>query len=165
MLKRFVAVIAGAIILTSGADFLMMPSFAANDPGSPGTMVAKGECSRLITVGDDYTAKCDPHSASVTRADGTIVFVFSVEGTPVGFSGDGHSVGPAGFGDAMKLPVDLVAIRQDAGIQRLKADGWCVFGNPYAGPASIWCVAITEGGPFVATFKTDGSPPEAKLAE
>ncbi len=141
-----------AMLLTTGQ------AVAQNDPGAPGVAVAKGICSRLITGADDYTEKCDAQAASVTLDDGTIMFVFSIEGTPVGFSGDGHAV-TRGFGGAGILPVDFVSLGANAELGAFQAEGTCLFGDPYSGPANIWCVAVTEAGPFVATFKTDGSPP------
>ena len=158
MLIQLVAVVVPAIAITTSVLLASSQSLGANDPGRAGTAVAKGECSRLITGADDYTAKCDPQAASVTLVDGTIVFVFTIEGTPVGFSGDGKLVGPA-FDGAMKLPVNFIAIGENARLGAFEAEGSCVFGDPYSGTANIWCVAITQAGPFVAVFKTDGSPP------
>jgi len=131
---------------------------AENDPGGPGTAVATGNCSRLIASADDHTAKCDPQAASVTLEDGTIFFVFTIEGTPIGFSGAGRLVEPVGEGIA-KLPVNFVSVGENGELGVFEAEGQCVFGDPYSGAANIWCIAMTKVGPFLATFKTDGSRP------
>jgi hypothetical protein len=155
--KRLFGGVLVAFLLVDSAA-VAAPLDKANNPGRPGTAVAQGQCSRLITGADDYTAKCDPQAASVTLADGTVSFIFTIEGTPVVFSGDGKSVVRA-FDGAMKLPIKFVAIGKDAKLGAFEADGSCAFGDPYSGAAIIWCAALTEAGPFVVTFKTDGSQP------
>ncbi len=120
MLIQLFAVVVPAIAITTSVLLASSQSLGANDPGRAGTAVAKGECSRLITGADDYTAKCDPQAASVTLVDGTIVFVFTIEGTPVGFSGDGKLVAPA-FDGAMKLPVNFIAIGENARLGAFEA--------------------------------------------
>lgn len=133
-------------------------SQAANNPGAPGVAVATGTCSRLITGADDYSARCDNQMGSVTLADGTVTFVFTVGGVPIGFSGDGKQTKP-GLGGAPRLPITFVAVGENASQGALKADGSCTFGDPFKGPATVICMAQTEKGPFLGVFKTDGSQP------
>lgn len=96
--------------------------------------------------------------ASVTAADGTVTFTFSVGGTPIGFSGDGKQTKP-GLGGAPRLPISFVAVGENASKGALEADGSCTFGDPFKGPATVICMAQTEKGPFLGVFKTDGTPP------
>lgn len=134
----------------------VLPAFAG-DPGAPGTAIATGNCSRLVTGGKDRSAGCRGEIASRTLPDGTVFFIFSDAESMVAFSGDGRLA--RGRDRAAVLPIAFVAVGRVSSNSTMPAKGECVFGDPFKGKARIDCSAQTETGRFVGSFVTDGRQP------
>ncbi len=127
-----------------------------------GILLVKGRCNRLITLGQDMTAKCGSAVINTEFADGRTGFYFTeADGTALTFSGMGPQQTKLDENNIIQ-PIDMVIFNVQGKISKLTATGKCRFGNPYNGPAPISCQAETKGGAFEGDFMTDGSAPDVK---
>ncbi|WP_454851671.1 hypothetical protein [Rhizobium binxianense] len=134
-----------------------------NFPGPPGVITLTGKCAKLVVGKVDATKDCKGELASVTLINGRVTFIFTSQGKMLGFEGDGTAIKPASNGNA-RLPLSLVATGVGTKMTgQVKAAGFCTFGNPYGGKATvIECTAESKDSTFTGSFRTNGKQPKRK---
>jgi hypothetical protein len=119
-------------------------------------MTVSGTCSALSFASE--TIPCDGKLIHTEYDDGRVGFYFVGEGPEINvitFTGRGHEQ-EASSGNVRIQPIDAVILKR--GI--VQVSGECLFENPYAGPAKIWCFAKSLlDVQYQVQFLTDGNEP------
>ena len=120
----------------------------------------RGTCERLVVAGEDRTASCHWALTNLSYHHGRTSFAFMDNGaqTMISFSGMGE---PA-TGNSGRLTLDMLSRASDGGaaIRSEPVEGFCEYGNPYAGRATVRCEGVTASGRFSGLFTSDGEAPE-----
>lgn len=120
-------------------------------------MTVSGTCSVLSLA--DETRPCDGKLIHTEYDDGRVGFYFVGEGPEI------NVITFTGRGDAQEAPSKNVRIQPiDAVILKkgiVRVSGECLFENPYAGSARIWCSAksLSNDDRYLGHFLTDGNEP------
>ena len=119
-------------------------------------MTVSETCSALSFAGE--TIPCDGKLVHTEYDDGRVGFYFVGEGPEINvitFTGRGHEQ-EAPSKNVRIQPIDAVILKE--GI--VKVSGECLFENPYAGSAKIWCSAKSlSNDQYLGHFLTDGNEP------
>ena len=120
-------------------------------------MTVEGTCSKLELNGE--VLRCKHILGHTEYDDGRIGFYFIED------EADGINLTFSGSGIVQSTPSVNVRVQPIDGVIQIDGirdvSGECMFENPYAGPASIECEALTASGErFVGHFLTNGFEPK-----
>jgi hypothetical protein len=157
MAKRALPPVLGALL--AGAS----PCAAQEGVPLRSVVGIEGVCTRLVTPGEDRSARCEGPAINFNYEGGRFSFAFKDgRAALISFSGTGG----AGNGDGGRLVVDLVTVAtmsaSDGGVDTAgaPATGACDFTNFHRGRATIRCGARTAAGDYAAEFTSSGAPPD-----
>jgi len=144
------------------AAFACLSAASAPAGPLPGLKIAgmEGQCTRLVTRGEDRTAKCDPLLLNNIYDNGRSSFLFFTQNKEaiVSFLGNDSKA----QGDTGTLKVTQVYMTGFDGKpvpHEMGATGSCTYTNPYKGVARVDCKAGSGDNQFEASFVSNGQPP------
>ena len=119
-----------------------------------------GACQQLTLAGRDASKACIGKLVNTAYRNGRSGFTFAAGDLAViTFSG----IDSAAQGNHAAIRLDKVIftlLGTGTKPNSISATGQCLYSNPYVGPAYIRCSAATNSGPFTASFRSNGEPPE-----
>ncbi|MEH3147631.1 MAG: hypothetical protein PGN34_20310 [Methylobacterium frigidaeris] len=125
---------------------------------SPGRVVLKGTCEKLLVGGRDATAGCRDELVNTVQGRRTAFDFTAGDGTGVSFGGTGaQQEKQEEFGVDALQPVSVVVVASrspggDVLRETLVAVGSCRFPAAAPGTSTVACAADTQRGRFEATF-------------
>jgi hypothetical protein len=128
-----------------------------------GIAILTGVCERAIAGGTDMSEYCLGKLVQSIYSNGRTGFTATIgdKGTVLTFSG---IEGAKPDADSQLQSVDKIILNLGIeGVEPSSADvtGGCAYSNPYKGPMTVSCQAVTaEGSAYLLQFRTDGSPPQ-----
>lgn len=121
-----------------------------------------GECLRLV-LADRPASACKGVVLNPTYTSGRSSFVFFDSESQQLVSFTGLSGDDVHRDDVIVQPVDgitLTATAEPAAVSKtIRAIGACRYSDPFAGRATLSCIAESESGLWAGEFRTDGRPP------
>ncbi|MBR0555019.1 hypothetical protein J5J10_04930 [Ciceribacter sp. L1K23] len=149
-----------ALALMAATVLLAAPSAGQARSGlkAPEFVTFSGQCLRVAMGKQDMTPACTGMLGGSEHADGRNgIYFLMANNHIVTFSGKATDK-RGGF------PIDRVVFNtgeEAVKPQAVRATGRCSYTDPSRGPVTIRCVgALAEGTSFVASFRTDGTPPQ-----
>ena len=118
-----------------------------------------GTCQRLVIEGRSLAGNCGATVLQTIYADGrTGFYISAADGSRV-FAFSGFEQSFSGQTEVTQKLDKVILIGEPA--TSIPVTGTCTYGNPYAGPMTIFCDAADQSGNrYRFEFLTDGSEPE-----
>ncbi|MCL6709757.1 hypothetical protein M8R20_22450 [Pseudomonas sp. R2.Fl] len=134
---------------------------AASRLKQPEFITFSGECLKVTMGKQDMTRACTGMLGGSSHKDGRTGIYFMLANNHIlTFSG-----APNGTDRRGGFTVDRVVFNtgeEAVPAQTLRATGRCSYTDPSRGPVTVRCAgALGEGTAFVASFRTDGTAPQA----
>jgi|GEM_PF-4569925 hypothetical protein len=146
---------------------LMLAATATNDASAAGRLkqpefiTFSGQCLKVTMGKQDMTSACTGMLGGSLHGDGRTGIYFMLANNHIlTFSG-----APNGIDRRGGFTIDRVVFNtgeKAVPAQTLRATGRCSYTDPSRGPVTVRCAgALGEGTGFVASFRTDGTAPQA----